>query len=366
MTDNDEYRIDSHKLLYHPERVAFWLEASDDWESARNVYPIYLEVSPSGGCNHRCSFCALDYMGYKPRFLDAGVMTDRLQEMGRLGVKSLMFGGEGEPLLHPRFRDLALAAKASGLDLALTTNGVLLKEDLAGDILPLLTWIKVSCNAGTAATYARVHGPRKEDFDKVLFNLNRAVRIKKERGLPVTIGVQILLLPENATETAELARICRDEIEADYLVVKPYSQHQFSNTRCYEAIDYKAYLDLAEDLETYSSDRFKVIFRARTMHKYGHDRIYRTCHSTPFFWGYVMADGSLYSCSAYLGDERFCLGNLHEQDFRSVWEGTLRERNYRLVQNGLDISRCRRNCRMDEVNIYLWQLKNPPAHVNFI
>ena len=89
----DKFRIDSHKLLYHVERVS-------DWLKGKSTYPIYVEVSPAGSCNHRCVYCALDFMEYKPRFLDTAIFKKRLTEMGRLGVKSIMYAGEGEPLLH--------------------------------------------------------------------------------------------------------------------------------------------------------------------------------------------------------------------------------------------------------------------------
>jgi len=365
----DKFLIDSHKLVYHPQRVAQLLEVGDEWERARSVYPLYLELSPVGACNHRCTFCAVDYIGYQSVMLDAEMLAARIPEMARLGVKSIMFAGEGEPLLHKKINQIVALTKKSGIDVAFTTNGVLLNQAFIEQSLAQVSWIKVSLNAGSSKSYAAIHRTRERDFERVIENLRAASAYKRAHGLDTTIGVQTLLLPENAHEMVELARICRDEIGADYLVIKPYSQHQFSDTHEYESVDYQGYLALADELEAMNNDSFQVVFRAHTMRKYQEDpnTRYKKCQATPFLWGYVMADGRVYGCSAYLLDQRFEYGNLNQNSFQEIWQGEKRQANFHYVRHQLDIHECRKNCRMDEVNRYLDRLVNQSVpHINFI
>ncbi len=355
---SDKYRIDSHKLIYHPERVTAW-------RAGENVYPLYIEVSPTGQCNHRCVFCGLDFMGYQNRRLDTAMLETRLTEMGRLGVKSIMYAGEGEPFLHPDMCEIVAATTTAGIDASLTTNAVLMNEERARAVLPHCAWIKVSINAGTPETYAKIHSCKPGDFERVIGNMTRAAELKAENGWRCTLGMQLILLPENRDEVVSLARkAC--EIGMDYLVVKPYSQHTQSHTTAYRDIRYEQDLALADELAELNTNTFSAIFRLETMKKWDEaGRPYKRCLALPF-WSYIDAGGGVWGCSIYLEDERFLYGNITEETFESIWTGEKRRASLEWVRNELDVCDCRVNCRMDAINRYLWELQHPPAHVNFI
>ncbi|MBF0623388.1 MAG: radical SAM protein [Magnetococcales bacterium] len=363
----DRFLIDSHKLIYHPRRTAQLLEVAGSWERACSVYPIYMEISPIGACNHRCTFCAVDYVGYQPQRLSLELMARRLPEMGRLGVKSIMYAGEGEPLLHKDIAPLIRLTREAGIDVALTTNASLLPTGFIGEALPNLSWIKASINAGTPAGYAAIHRTRERDFHQVVENLGLLTAARRRDGLQVTIGAQSLLLPDNAADMVPLARLCRDDMGLDYLVVKPYSQHQFSTTRRYADLTYDHLLDLERELTGLNTATFQVVFRSHTMRKYGNSDRYERCYAVPFLWAYVMANGTVSGCSCFLLDDRFEYGNLNENTFQEIWKGERRRRGFELVRDQLDIQECRRNCRMDDINRYLHRIvSGAVAHVNFI
>lgn len=354
----DKYRIDSHKLMYHPDRIS-------NWQKGERIYPVYMEISPAGSCNHRCIYCALDFMEYQPRFLNTDVFKKRLVEMGKLGVKSIMYAGEGEPLLHKDIADIIKCTKQSGIDSAVTTNGVLFNQRLAGATLPYLSWIKVSINAFKAGTYAKIHRTRPEDLSKVIKNMAHASKVRKNNSYSCALGMQIILLPDNYKEVVLLAKKAK-EIGMDYLVVKPYSQHPLSKTKIFKDIKYNQYLDLSDKLKKLNNKNFNVVFRMHTMRKWDDaERNYKHCLALPF-WAYIDSGGNVWACSMYLTKNKFCLGNIYKSSFKEIWESRKRNNLMHWAAKRLNTAKCRVNCRMDEVNRYLWELKNPPEHVNFI
>lgn len=361
----DKYSIDGHKMQYHIERTKAWLDAKTE-EEKLGIAPIYVEISPVGHCNHRCTFCAVDYIGYKSNTLPVETLKRCISDMAIQGVRSIMFAGEGEPLLHPKLAEIINYTKEVGIDVGITTNGTMLTQKFIQECLPAISWIKVSLNAGDRDTYAKIHQTKVEDFDKVWRNLAAACIHKDLVGASTVIGIQMVLLPENI-DTVEDAVIDAKHCGLNYVVVKPYSQHLKSLTRLYEGIKYGSAISMAAELSQHNSKDFEVVTRYIAMQAHdSEDRGYSKCYSTPYFWAYIMATGDVYGCSAYLLDERFKYGNILEQSFSEVWRGDRRRVAIGFVENQLDISECRKNCRMDKVNKYLWDIKNPNEHANFI
>jgi len=351
----ENYRIDSHKLMFHPRRIAEWLEKGD-------TYPISVEVSPSGRCNHKCIFCALDFTGYNNPYLLPKILGERLEEMQRLGVKAIIFAGEGEPLLHPNIRNILVHTKEIGLDESVSTNGVFLGRILE-ECLKHLTWIRISLDALEQGTYSYIHGCKGEDLSSVMAGLEVMCKLRKGNRYDCTIGTQLLLLRENLNEVIPLARLLRST-GVDYLSIKPYSQHPLSHNRLNPNFSELELMELQKKLEEEETPGFQIVFRNEALKRVGKEKSYSKCLGLPFFC-YIDSKGDVYTCSTYIGNLNFSYGNIYSNTFEEIWKSDKRKEVLSHVDK-LDISACRENCRLDPINNYLWELTHPPTHVNFI
>ena len=166
----ENIRMDSHKLIYHPDVVARWMKGE-------NIYPIEIEIGLTNACNHRCIFCAVDYTGYKPDRIDICVLIKNLEELAPRGVKSIIYAGEGEPLLHKEAPDIINRTKDLGIDAALSTNGVLLTPEVSQECLKSLTWVRFSVAGITDRTYDKVQQGKPGDLSKVILHMEEAVKV---------------------------------------------------------------------------------------------------------------------------------------------------------------------------------------------
>lgn len=352
------FNFDGHKLIYHLDRV-------HDFFTGGDCFPLYMEVSPVGSCNHRCLFCAYDFIGYPNRKLETGRTLKLLDELAECGMKSILFAGEGEPLLHPDIALFIRHAKQNGIDVGLFTNGQLLKEELAEEILPCLTFMRLSFNGGSRDNYAAIHNVSPQIFDKVLENISAASRIKRRLSLEVDIGSQFVLIPENinflvpAVSALKMAGV-------DYLAIKPFVQQ--SNQQGYQQsspLDANQVAVLFEEAEALASPEFAVMARKAAFADYG-NRNYDHCYGTSFI-SVLNSAGELATCLPYWDNQEFVFGTIYEHTFKEIWLSDTRKKIVKYLHERLDTHGCPPNCRPNAINEFLWDLKFPNVkHINFI
>ncbi len=350
-------QLDSTRLIYHPREIAKWL-------SGGPVYPINMEVCLSGACNHRCVFCCVDYIGYKPVLLEKEVILKTFEAQSQLGLKSILFAGTGEPLTHPEFIEIVNKTRAMGVRCALSTNGVLFTADKAERCLKDFNWIRFSTSAGTEKTYKKIQRGRDGDFERVIQNIHDAAEIKKKQNLDVDLGVQIVLMKENIGEVMELGRRVRDA-GADMYYVKGYGIATGMLNR-HDSVDFSEIEEIKKEVEGLSTDTFRASARIgrSQLIEAGYDRGYEACHAAPFH-AFIEANGNVCPCCNLAGMPEYCFGNINETSFQDLWDSdahshvmkTIREKN---------MSMCIPACKLDVMNRYLDKIIRPDKDVDFI
>lgn len=355
MSEQFDTQFDGQKLMYHPAEVSRWL--AEGWTRG----PVYTEVELSRVCNCRCMFCGVDYQVNKNSdrmsFEGAARIIDGLR---RIGNKAVMFCGHGEPLLNAEAGEI-IGYAAAGMSTSVTTNGIALTPERL-EMIDGLAWLRFSINGGTAEVYGKVHGTSSEEFGRVLEHVGAAVARKRARGLGVTIGVQMVLLNENAATAEALCREVRER-GADYFSVKPYSRHPLAEHEL--RVDYEHAAEVERAVTALARGDFKVIFRSAALARLQQRKPYEKCYGTHFL-NFISANGDVWECNVYAGDPRFYIGNALEEELEAIWHGARRAAVVRYIAEELHCQACRDLCRMDACNAYLWRLKHPWPHDDFI
>jgi MoaA/NifB/PqqE/SkfB family radical SAM enzyme len=161
-----------HEALQWAEvrRVRAQLEAGDD------PLPRHVEIHPTDRCNHRCAFCFHGGAGHPAApgaLLTVAQYRQLFTELAALGIFDLSISGGGEPTLSPDLPDLFDAALEAGLRVRLVTHGTHVDARVA-QRLPRLHEVRVSLDAGTAATWAALRQVPEAWFERALDTLRLA------------------------------------------------------------------------------------------------------------------------------------------------------------------------------------------------
>ena len=359
----DKYNMDGHKLLWHLDRV-------NDWNSGKRIAPIHIDVGLSKGCNIKCEYCYGATQGnlfarQKELTFPKEALLRYMRTAGEIGVKSMALIGEAEPTLNPYLYDAIIEGNKAGIDMALGTNGVLFDDGEKGlQALKHLTWIRFNISAADDDGYRRIHASK--EFDVVMKKIKFCVEMKKQNNLSVTIGLQMVLTPTNVDQAINLAKLGK-ELGVDYLVIKQCSDTVDNDIGVFNKLDeYKSYDSILKEAETYGDENYNVIVKWHKITNEG-KRCYDSCLGVPFLL-YSSGDGKLYPCGMFFDhkSDEYVMGDLLKQSFKEILES---DRYWEVVEKvkQIDVHKyCYSNCRTNSMNEFLWKVKHPPRHINFV
>ena len=165
-----ELILDGHKLHWHRDRVEAWLKGE-------RIAPITMDCALTRRCTYRCIYCYGQLQANDEKRMTKDVIFRFLDDAAEIGVKAISFVSDGESTCSPHLYDAILRGKANGLDMALGTNGYLLKEERLDEILPALTYLRFNISAGEPDRYAYIMGCERECFYAVCDIIKKCVNL---------------------------------------------------------------------------------------------------------------------------------------------------------------------------------------------
>jgi MoaA/NifB/PqqE/SkfB family radical SAM enzyme len=362
--------LDGHKLAWHKERVGAWLRGE-------RIAPITIDCALTRRCTYRCIYCYGQLQANDEKKMTRDVIFRFLDNAAEIGVKAISFVSDGDSTCSPHMYDAIIRGRGNGLDMALGTNGYLLKDEKLPEVLPALTYLRFNISAAEPSRYASIMGCKEDNFFKVCDTIKECVRIKRKENLDVTIGLQMVLLPDFADQVIPLAKLGK-ELKADYVIIKHCSDDENNSL----GVNYDEYFNLVDTLkeaESHSDGAYLVKAKWSKILSNG-KRVYSQCYGPPFIMQ-MSGSGLVAPCGMLFNKKykKFHIGNIAEKSLKEIWQSKRYWEVMDLIASEKFDARtmCGTLCLQHKVNEFLWNLKNgnvifkdpsgkPPMHVNFI
>ena len=177
-------------------------------------------LEPTYRCNLKCRMCGCHTLagpGDKDRELTRQEMLSIVDNLGRMGASWLQLIG-GEPLLRADDM-LAVIARANQVDVETTviTNGALIKEDLAREIVKVNTPRMIFSVDGVGAAHDRVRGVEGA-FERTQRGMRLVIEERQRQGKKQPkVEIQSTFSRLNYDQAGPLIRF-KEDVGADVLV----------------------------------------------------------------------------------------------------------------------------------------------------
>ncbi len=325
-TNEGELILDSHKLSYHYNRI-------EAWENGEKIAPVSVDMALTRACGAMCSFCyAMVQEPQERSNIKEKEALNLLDDFATIGVKGVSLISDGESTLSKAYTPFIQHAKKLGIDVGNATNGWEWEPEKIEQVLPSLTWVRFTVAAGTPEGYSKImfKGPEHVHvFERAMRNIKYAVELKKKKKLKVTLGIQMVLMPEFKDEILPFAKLAVD-LGVDYGVIKHCSDDEFGTI----GVDYDKYENLYDDLknaEKLSNNETKIIVKwdkIKNGGKPSYNRFYGPQFLLQISGSGLVAPSGMFFNARY---SKFHMGNFSDERFIDMFNSD----RYRKIMNYL-------------------------------
>mgnify|MGYP000654244158 CR=1 FL=1 len=306
--------LDSHKLSYHIDRIKAW-------EAGERIAPVSVDMALTRSCGAMCSFCYAMMQEPQER---SSIKTDHslqlLDDFAEIGVKGVSLISDGESTLSKAYVPFIQHAHKLGIDIGNATNAWEWEPDKIEQVLPYMSWVRFTVAAGRPESYSKImfKGPEHTHvFDRAMKHIKYAVDLKKKNNLKVTLGIQMVLMPEFKDEILDFAKLAVD-LGVDYGVIKHCSDDEYGTL----GVDYTKYDDMHELLkqaELLSNDDTKIIVKWEKIKesKATYNRFYGPAFLLQISGSGLVAPSGMFFNARY---SKFHIGNFTEKRFIDIWK----------------------------------------------
>ena len=183
---------DVHKIIEKYSDKQKYREYRKKWKLASTLeytpdFPLQIDFELNYSCNFSCEMCtwsAENTAGRgKKTWFSFEAFKEIIDEGVKKGLKAIRLNYINEPLIRRDIIDFIKYAKKKGvLDIYLSTNGSLLKEKIAKELINSgLTRIQVSIDAFTKTTFDKIR--QGGNFSEVITNTINFLKIRKEMNM---------------------------------------------------------------------------------------------------------------------------------------------------------------------------------------
>tara|TARA_B110000438_G_C15793840_1_gene641958 strand:- start:637 stop:1809 length:1173 start_codon:yes stop_codon:yes gene_type:complete len=307
--------LDSHKLSYHYDRV-------QAWESGERIAPISVDMALTRACGAMCSFCyAMVQEPQERSTIKVKQALNLVDDFAEVGVRGISLISDGESTLSKAYVPFIQHASKSGIDVGNATNGWEWGPEKIDQVLPHLTWVRFTCAAGTPEGYSKImfkSAEHTEVFDRAMKHIKYAVELKKKLNLKVTLGIQMVLMPEFKNEIIPFAKLAVD-LGVDYGVIKHCSDDEFGTL----GVDYSKYedmYDLLDQAEKLGNENTKIIVKwdkIKNKGKPSYKRFYGPQFLLQVSGSGLVAPSGMFFNARY---SKLHIGNFVDESFKDIFK----------------------------------------------